>query len=42
MKDLKYPICPYPKGVNENYVLGEYIKDVLVPDNRIIKENANV
>ena len=24
LKDLKYPILPYPKEVNKNYVLGEY------------------
>lgn len=41
MKDLKYPVCPYPKGVNQNYVLGEYIKDVLVPDKRIEKVKEN-
>jgi hypothetical protein len=27
---LKYPILPYPKGDNENYVLGEYLAPELV------------
>ena len=29
-RDLKYPVLPYPKGDNENYVLGEYIRPVLI------------
>lgn len=28
--DLKYPILPYPKGDNQTYNLGEYIKPKLV------------
>ena len=35
LESLKYPVCPYPKGINQNYVLGEYIKDVLVEDTRL-------
>lgn len=27
---LNYPIQPYPKGNNSNYILGEYIKDILI------------
>ena len=27
---LNYPIVPYPKEENQNYVLGEYQKDILV------------
>lgn len=27
---LKYPIKEYPKGDNSNYILGDYIQDVLV------------
>lgn len=27
---LNYPICLYPKGDNQNYTLGQYIKPVLV------------
>ena len=30
LRDLKYPICPYPKGDNSNYTLGEYIKDKII------------
>ena len=30
MKNLKYPILPYPKEQNENYILGEYQKPILV------------
>lgn len=30
MNSLNYPILPYPKGVNKNYVLGEFQKPVLV------------
>jgi len=28
--DLRYPICPYPKGDNSNYVLGDFLTDDLV------------
>lgn len=31
MESLKYPILDYPKEQNENYVLGEYQKQILVP-----------
>ena len=34
IKNLKYPIMPYPKGDNSNYVLGEYLKDEIVIDRR--------
>ena len=37
---LNYPICPYPKGINQNYILGNYIKDVLVKDKRINQEES--
>lgn len=30
LNDLNYPILPYPKEVNQNYVLGEYQKPILV------------
>ena len=30
LKDLKYPILPYPKGDNSNYILGNYIKPQLI------------
>lgn len=36
---LKYPIMPYPKGVNKNYILGEYQKDVVIKVD--IKNRAN-
>jgi len=39
LNSLKYPICEYPKGDNSNYVLGEYIKDVIVKDERKNKES---
>lgn len=29
-KQLKYPILPYPKGVNRNYVLGELIRPLII------------
>lgn len=28
---LNYPILPYPKEQNQNYILGEYQKQILVP-----------
>ena len=28
---LNYPILPYPKEENQNYILGEYFKPLLVP-----------
>ena len=34
LKSLNYPIMPYPKGDNDNYVLGEYLKDKLVTNNK--------
>lgn len=30
MKELRFPILPYPKGDNQNYTLGEYMKPKLV------------
>ena len=30
LKALNYPICPYPKGQNKNYVLGEYQKPIII------------
>ena len=33
---LKYPILAYPKGDNSNYVLGDYLKDELVYDKRLL------
>ena len=30
LKDLNYPILPYPKEQNHNYVLGEYQKPILI------------
>lgn len=30
MQELNYPVQPYPKGKNENYVLGQYQKRILV------------
>lgn len=29
-ESLRYPIEEYPKGDNENYVLGEYLKDKII------------
>lgn len=34
LKELNYPIMPYPKGDNSNYKLGEYIKDIIIEDKR--------
>lgn len=28
---LNYPIMPYPKGENQNYILGQYQKQILIP-----------
>lgn len=33
-KCLNYPILPYPKAENKNYILGEYQKQILVPSKR--------
>lgn len=30
LKDLNYPILPYPKEPNKNYILGEYQKPILL------------
>lgn len=39
-RDLCYPVLPYPKGENKNYILGEYQKQILIPvDNK--KEGDN-
>jgi len=36
MNDLNYPVMPYPKGDNNpDYELGNYLKPVLVKDERI-------
>lgn len=37
MESLRYPVQPYPKGENKRYVLGEYLKDEIVQDERIVK-----
>lgn len=37
MNSLNYPVQPYPKGDNSNYILGDYIKDVLVKNKGVIK-----
>ena len=29
-EDLNYPILPYPKDINKNYILGEYQQPVLI------------
>ena len=34
-KSLSYPIMPYPKGDNSNYVLGEYLEDSYVDNEGI-------
>ena len=34
-KQLNYPILPYPKEQNQNYILGEYQQDILVKANSI-------
>lgn len=33
MGKLKYPILPYPKGDNENYVLGQYLQPKIIETN---------
>lgn len=30
MNNLRYPVCEYPKGDNENYILGEYYKPEII------------
>lgn len=30
LKSLKYPILPYPKGDNENYVLGDFLQPKII------------
>lgn len=44
LNDLKYPILPYPKGDNSNYILGEYMNQKIVGKiNKInIKTDYNV
>jgi hypothetical protein len=29
-KNFNYPVLPYPKGENKNYILGDYIKPQIV------------
>lgn len=36
---LNYPILPYPKEKNKNYILGEYQKDILVKKEKEGAEN---
>lgn len=33
-ENLKYPVLPYPKEENQNYNLGEYQQQILVPSER--------
>ena len=30
MNSLRYPVLPYPKAENKNYILGDYMKPILV------------
>ena len=30
MKSFNYPILPYPKSQNQNYILGDYQKPILI------------
>jgi hypothetical protein len=32
-KALNYPILPYPKGDNDNYILGEYQEPQIIDNN---------
>lgn len=34
-ESLNYPILPYPKGDNSNYVLGEYLADTYIDDDGV-------
>ena len=36
LKNLKYPIAEYPKGENKNYVIGEFIKPIILKDGKQI------
>ena len=35
LKALNYPVCPYPKGDNSTYSLGQFLKEEIVPDTRL-------
>ena len=37
MKNLKYNIEKYPKGINKNYNLGKYIKPLILKDGKIFE-----
>lgn len=37
LKDLKYPIMPYPKGENSRYVLGEFLEPEIIKVTRPIQ-----
>ena len=39
IKALNYPILPYPKEKNQNYILGEFQKPIIINCNNNIKEN---
>lgn len=41
LNHLNYEILPYPKGDNENYILGTIYKPVLVDANRNIIQSSN-
>lgn len=36
LKNLKYPILEYPKGENKKYILGDFIKPIILKDGKII------
>lgn len=40
LQALNYPILPYPKEQNQNYVLGEYQKTTLIKNDGTVKEVA--
>jgi len=37
-KALNYDVCPYPKGDNKNYVLGEYLKPNIIGDVELLPQ----
>lgn len=40
LNSLKYKILPYPKGDNSYYILGQFLKEEIVPDTRLNHTNS--
>ena len=39
MEVLNYKPMPYPKGDNKNYILGDYLKPIIIKEEQKVENN---